>query len=139
MPGLLDARVTNREVRKIDRWAKTMILRWYGVGLLVVLGCIGIGQEAETTLPETFRSASLTIEQAIPEAVQNNLTLLAERMNLTIAEAALITASLRPNPVLSLNADHQDFLGTGFSRHDGAGPQEFSWRVDVPIERGVLL
>jgi cobalt-zinc-cadmium efflux system outer membrane protein len=78
----------------------------------------------------------LTIKQAVDEALQRNLSLLAERANITIAEANLITAQLRPNPVLSLSADHQDFLGTGFSRNNGAGPPEFSLRIDVPIERG---
>jgi cobalt-zinc-cadmium efflux system outer membrane protein len=95
-----------------------------------------MGHAADATTGAVSSFPSLTIEQAINEAVQNNLNLLAERMNLTIAEASLITASLRPNPVLSLSADHQDFLGTGFSRHNGAGPQEFSWRIDVPMERG---
>jgi len=80
--------------------------------------------------------SSLTIDQAIGEALQNNLNLLAERVNLTIAETSLITARLRPNPVLSLGASHQDLLGTGFSQQNGAGPPEFSGRIDVPMERG---
>jgi cobalt-zinc-cadmium efflux system outer membrane protein len=84
-----------------------------------------------TTLP-----AALTIEQALDEAVQSNLSLLAERVNLTIAEASLITAGLRPNPVFSLSGDHMDWLGTGFNSRNNGGPPEISWRVDVPIERG---
>src|SRR5262245_168552 len=81
-------------------------------------------------------TAALTIEQALDEAVQSNLNLLAERVNLTIAEASLITARLRPNPVMSLSADHMDWLGTGFNQSNNGGPPEISWRVDVPIERG---
>jgi len=78
----------------------------------------------------------LTVAQALDEAVQTNLSLLAERVNVTIAEARIVTAGLRPNPVFSFSADHQDWLGTGFNRQNSGGPPEISWRVDVPIERG---
>jgi outer membrane protein, heavy metal efflux system len=78
---------------------------------------------------------SLTIEEAVNEAVQRNLPLLAERANLSIADAGLITARLRPNPVLSGGANSLDWLGTGFDETNGAGPPEYSVRVDVPFER----
>jgi outer membrane protein, heavy metal efflux system len=78
---------------------------------------------------------SLTIEEAVDEAVQRNLVLLAERANLSIAEASLITARLRPNPVLSGGANSLDWLGTGFNEVNGAGPPEYAVRVDVPFER----
>jgi cobalt-zinc-cadmium efflux system outer membrane protein len=78
---------------------------------------------------------SLTIEEAVDEAVQRNLALLAERANLSIAEASLITARLRPNPVLSGGANSLDWLGTGFNEVNGAGPPEYAVRVDVPFER----
>jgi cobalt-zinc-cadmium efflux system outer membrane protein len=80
--------------------------------------------------------APLTVEQAVEEAVQNNLALLAERVNLTIAEASLITARLRPNPVVSFSGDHLDLLGTGFNALNNGGPPEIAWRIDVPFERG---
>src|SRR5438477_568205 len=60
----------------------------------------------------------------------------AERVNLTIAEASLVTARLRPNPVFSFSGDHLDLLGTGFSSANNGGPPEIAWRVDVPLERG---
>jgi len=78
---------------------------------------------------------SITIEQAIDEAVQHNLSLLAARSSLTIADAQMITARLRPNPVASFSADHLDLLGTGFNAENNAGPTEIAWRVDLPIER----
>jgi cobalt-zinc-cadmium efflux system outer membrane protein len=78
----------------------------------------------------------MTIEGAVAEAVQNNLALLSERANLSIAEAALITARLRPNPVLSGSAESLDLLGTGFDEANQAGPPQYSVRVDVPFERG---
>src|SRR5438067_2402025 len=78
----------------------------------------------------------LTISQALDEAIAHNLALLAERTNLTIADAAMIAARLRPNPVLSGSADHLDLLGTGFDAVNNGGPPEIAWRVDLPIERG---
>lgn len=79
---------------------------------------------------------SITIEQAVAEAVRNNPDLLAERLGIPVAETALITAGLRPNPVLSASSDHLDWLGTGFSDANGAGPTEHAVRVDLPVERG---
>ena len=62
--------------------------------------------------------------------------LIATRAGITIADANLITARLRPNPVLSLGGDHLDLLGTDFNDANGAGPPEFSARVDFLFERG---
>src|SRR5262249_23636602 len=81
-------------------------------------------------------SAQLTVAAAVDEAVQHNLALLAERSNITIADAQLIGARLRPNPVASISADHLDWLGTGFNDINNGGPPEIAARVDVPIERG---
>src|SRR2546421_2345581 len=78
---------------------------------------------------------TLTIEEAVNEAVQRNLGLLAARADLSVAEAALVTARLRPNPVLSGGADGLDWLGTGFSELNNAGPPQYAVRVDVPFER----
>src|SRR2546428_14176378 len=78
----------------------------------------------------------LTIGQAAAEAVQNNLALVAGRYNMSIAEAAALTARLRPNPVLSGGANSLDWLGTGFDEINNAGPPEYAIRVDVPFETG---
>jgi len=79
---------------------------------------------------------SVTIAQAIDEALQHNLSLLAERATLTIADAQMIAAKLRPNPVFSFSADHLDWLGTGYNAENNGGPPEIAWRLDVPLERG---
>jgi cobalt-zinc-cadmium efflux system outer membrane protein len=79
---------------------------------------------------------TITIEQAVQEALQNNPGLLAERLGIPVAEAAVITARLRPNPVVSASSDHLDWLGTGFSEVNGAGPTETALRIDFPWERG---
>jgi cobalt-zinc-cadmium efflux system outer membrane protein len=79
----------------------------------------------------------LTIEQAVSEALDRNLSLLAERYNLTIADARIVTARLRPNPVLTLDGDHLDLLGTGFDVNtNNGGPVEYAIRTDFVFERG---
>src|SRR5438477_6851720 len=79
--------------------------------------------------------AAVTIAQAVDEALQHNLALLAERSRLSIADAAAVSAQLRPNPVVSFSADHLDLLGTHFDQTNNGGPPEVAWRVDLPIER----
>lgn len=86
--------------------------------------------------PAATATGSLTIEQAVSEALQHNLSLLAQRYSVSVAEAAQITARLRPNPVLSISAEHMDLLGTGFNTINGAGPPEYSLRTDFVFERG---
>jgi outer membrane protein, heavy metal efflux system len=81
-------------------------------------------------------SSPVTINQAVQEALERNLGLLADRYNLSIADARIITARLRPNPVLSIRGHHLDLLGTGFSEINGASPAEYSIRTDFIFERG---
>src|SRR5438270_9083324 len=80
----------------------------------------------------------LTIDQAVQEALAHNLARLADENNLSIAEARIVTARLRPNPVLSAGLDYQDILGTGFRNdpNNNAGPPEYNFRVDFVLERG---
>jgi outer membrane protein, heavy metal efflux system len=80
--------------------------------------------------------AQLSVADAVDEGLQHNLALFAARANLTVADAQMLTARLRPNPVFSFSADHQDWLGTGFDASNNGGPPEIAWRVDVPLERG---
>src|SRR5262249_3310678 len=87
-------------------------------------------ESSSTATSERSVSSKLTIEQAVEEAVKNNLGLLAERVNLTIADASLITAKLRPNPLLSLGGDH---INPAIINNPSA---EISLRLDVPIETG---
>jgi cobalt-zinc-cadmium efflux system outer membrane protein len=86
---------------------------------------------AAQTLPD-----KATIEQAVQEALDRNLNLLAERYNLSIADARIVTAKLRPNPVFSAGLDYVDILGTGFNSSNAAGPSEYNVRTDFVLERG---
>ncbi|HXE11483.1 MAG TPA: TolC family protein [Bryobacteraceae bacterium] len=80
-------------------------------------------------------STPITVEAAVSEAVQHNLALLAERYNVSIAQAKILTASLRPNPVLTLDADHLPWAGTHYNNDNMAGPAEYSVRTDFLFER----
>ena len=68
--------------------------------------------------------AVLTVAEAQAEAIQNNPGLMAEKLGLPVADTAVLTAGLKPNPVLSVSSDHLDLLGTGFNATNGAGPSE---------------
>src|SRR5450755_563708 len=77
----------------------------------------------------------VTIGQAVQEAVDRNLNLLAERYNLSIADARIITAKLRPNPVLTAGLDYIDFQ-RHFNYDNQGGPTEYNLRTDFILERG---
>jgi len=87
--------------------------------------------------PPSATSPLLTMDQAVSEAIAHNLDYLAQKFDLSIAEAQIVTAGLRPNPVLTLDADHLDFLGTHFNlQTNNGGPSEYSVRADYLFERG---
>jgi len=77
-------------------------------------------------------SQALTIAQAVQQALDTNLTLIAEHYNISVAEVRIITARLRPNPVLTLNAalpDHTIF-------HPNVNPSSEGVYLDWDFERG---
>lgn len=79
---------------------------------------------------------SLTLDQAVKEAVDKNLNLLAERYNVSIADARVLQAGLRPNPVFAYGQDYQNTFGTGVTNENNSGPSEWNTRVDFILERG---
>jgi outer membrane protein, heavy metal efflux system len=103
---------------------------------LFTAGAATAQEPGDNSLADTGAAAKLSVNAAVDEAIQNNLSLLAERLSLTIAEAAAITASLRPNPVLSLSSERIDFGHGVFNNKAAGGAPEFSVRVDVPFELG---
>lgn len=98
--------------------------------VFLLLPWLATGAHAQTPNP-----MAITVEQAVAETLQRNLNILAERYEIPRAEAEVIAARLRPNPVLSLGGDHLDWLGTGYDAINNAGPPEYAARVDWPIER----
>ena len=74
----------------------------------------------------------VTISQAVQEAVDRNLNLLAERYNLSVAEARIVTAKLRPNPVFTAAMDYIDRL-RAFNPDNQGGPTEWNARTDFVL------
>jgi cobalt-zinc-cadmium efflux system outer membrane protein len=96
-------------------------------GLFAVALCL-TGQKA---------GPGLSLDEVLDEALNRNLRLLAERFNLSIGEARIIQARLKPNPVLSAGGNYLDVLGSGFDPvRSAAGPTEVNARIDYLIERG---
>ena len=77
-------------------------------------------------------AAPLTIDEAVAEAIDHNLSVIAERYNLAVADARVLTASLRPNPVVTASAMLPD--ATIFDAN--VNPREGIVRGDVLLERG---
>lgn len=76
------------------------------------------------------------MEQAIQEALANNLDLASQRFNVSVAETRAITANLRPNPVLTVSGQTLNVLGANYNPNSPAGPNQFNVHTDFPIERG---
>jgi cobalt-zinc-cadmium efflux system outer membrane protein len=100
------------------------------VNRIVFLALMGAWGAGGQTLPD-----KVTIAQAVQEAVDHNLNLLAERYNISVADARIITAKLRPNPVVTAGVDYIDFLGQ-FTPDRNVGPTEYNLRTDFLLERG---
>jgi len=74
----------------------------------------------------------LTVDEAVRQAIDHNLTLVAERLSIPVAEARVVTAQLRPNPVLTVTAMLPD--STVFQ--ENISPREAFARGDVIFEGG---
>jgi outer membrane protein, heavy metal efflux system len=83
--------------------------------------------------PQPLRpAAALTIDQAVDEALDHNLTLAAERYSVAVADARILTAQLRPNPVLTGTLMLPD--ATVFANN--ISPREQVFRTDIVLEGG---
>jgi cobalt-zinc-cadmium efflux system outer membrane protein len=85
-----------------------------------------------TARPSAQTAAALTIDQAVAEAIAHNPAAAAERYNLAVADTHLVTASLRPNPVVTGSVMLPD--ATIFN--SDVNPKEGIVRGDVLLERG---
>jgi cobalt-zinc-cadmium efflux system outer membrane protein len=88
------------------------------------------GQSAPTPQAEAL-PPRLTIDEALREAEHRNLSLMAQRLNLSLADASMVAARVRPNPVLSLDVDHVNVV-----KLSNGDLTEAAARVDVPIVLG---
>ena len=127
-----------RSVRsRVGATARSTVPRHYGLlkrlTQLAAICSLALTAKSQET---TALPSIVTIETATQEALDKNLTLLAERYRISVADARIITARLRPNPVVTLVADHLDLLGTHFNAQNNAGPAEYAYRTDFVLERG---
>ena len=111
-------------------WARPRaIARALGMGLV---GSAAYVSAAAAQTGSTARPAVISLDEAVREAIDHNLTLLAERYSVSAAQARIITAGLRPNPVLTLNG----MFPTSTTLDNGVSPREQVVRTDVVFERG---
>jgi len=119
-----------------DRRAGEIVkfLRLFGfTGSVIVVLFIGV---TNPVAAQSQRPRVVTVSQAVQEEVEKNLNLLAERYNVSITDARIVTARIRPNPVLSLYTDLLPFPGEGSSAQNPTGPPEYGARTEWTIERG---
>ncbi|MCS7042917.1 MAG: TolC family protein [Bryobacteraceae bacterium] len=76
----------------------------------------------------------LTLDQAVQEAILRNQALMAERANIDIARARQITASLRPNPVVTASAQTLNLFGAPYNADSPLGPNAFTLHTDLTVE-----
>jgi outer membrane protein, heavy metal efflux system len=81
---------------------------------------------------QTPSAAALTVDQAVREALDHNLNRLTEQFNVRVADTAIVTASLKPNPVVTANLFRPDHILVDA----GISPYEQVFRTDYVLERG---
>jgi cobalt-zinc-cadmium efflux system outer membrane protein len=99
---------------------------------LSTLAWLAAPLDAQTSASAPAAIAVLTVEDAVREALDHNLTLMAERLNVAVADSAIRTAALRPNPVLTVTLSRPD--QTLFDA--GVTPHEQVVRTDYVLEGG---
>ncbi len=92
------------------------------------LGLVGVSLGQEAYGPE----AGLTIDGAIDQLVRDNLDLLAARLEVPMARADVLTASLRANPVFY--ADQQLIPYGHFSFLRPGGPNQTDINLNIPFD-----
>jgi cobalt-zinc-cadmium efflux system outer membrane protein len=93
----------------------------YGEGLDVPAGRIKVGP------PD-----GLTIDQAIDQCVEHNIDLFAQRLEISMAEADILTANLRVNPIFY--ADNQLVPYGHYSFRRPGGPGQYDVNINYPLD-----
>jgi len=103
--------------------------------VLSLASCIAVEAAAQSPLripAAAPQPAAVTVDESVREALDHNLTLLAERYGVSVANARVLSARLRPNPVFTYNALIPD--ATIFDNN--VNPFENVFRTDVVVEGG---
>jgi len=93
----------------------------YGEGLDVPVGSLEVGP------PD-----GLTIDQAIDVCVKQNIDLYAQRLEISMAEADILTANLRVNPIFY--ADNQLAPYGHYSFRRPGGPGQYDVNINYPLD-----
>ena len=99
---------------------------------VMVVGAVATATVHAQNISRPTPEPPLTIDQAIRAALDANLNLLAERFNVQVADAAIVTAALRPNPVVTVSVARPDQVLVDA----GISPYEQVFRTDYVLERG---
>jgi len=99
--------------------------------------CLYLTLAARATLGQAppVTEPPVTFNQAVQEALDKNLDLAAEKLNVSVAEAREITARLRPNPVLTVSGQTLNVLGANYAPDTPLGPNQMNIHTDFPFER----
>ena len=115
------------------RFARRAVARTSAACLFLVWSVAISSAQPPLRLPTLDPSSTgITIDDAVREAIDRNLTLVAERYSVSVAQARILAARLRPNPVFTYNAMLPDRV-----LYDTAtNPSEHVFRTDVIFEGG---
>jgi outer membrane protein, heavy metal efflux system len=78
------------------------------------------------------QTIEVTVDDAVRQALDRNLTLAAERYSVSVAQARMLAAQLRPNPVFTYNL----MLPDAPIYDNNINPRENVFRADVVLEGG---
>ncbi len=82
--------------------------------------------------PEEEGAVGLTLHESLVTLVRNNLDLRAAAFELDLADADIVTAGLRPNPILF--ADAQLIPYGSFTETHPGGPTQYDLNITYPID-----
>jgi len=115
------------------RLSRRAATRTSSVWICVLAMCPAAAAQAVLRIPPVEPTPSLlTIDDAVHEALDRNLTLLAERYSVSVAQARVLAASLRPNPVFTYTV----LLPDAAIYDTNVNPRENVFRTDVVFEGG---
>ncbi|MCC6589010.1 MAG: TolC family protein [Bryobacterales bacterium] len=77
----------------------------------------------------------LTPDQIVDEALARNARILADRYDISIAEARILQSRMRPNPSFYGSGQYLDVFGAGFSLANPGGPPELDLGANFVIEQ----
>lgn len=108
-------------------WPRSLACAVVSVGF-----ACGLASAQVPASPSPAAPITLTIDEAVRQALDHNLTIVAERYSVPAAQARIAAAQLRPNPVLTVTGMLPD--STVFQ--ENISPREAFVRGDVIFEGG---